>query len=234
MSKKSAERNFQFTGFSPGMLDFLVTLKENNSKTWYVEHKVDYQEQVLYPMQCFVAEVGQFMLEIDPDLEVTPAVNKTISRIYRDTRFSKDKSLYKDRVWVTFKRQMPDWCDTPVYYFEVGPDFYRYGMGYYSAAKGTMDSLREKITAKPEEFLQAIAFFHTPDNQFELEGEMYKRDLVPGQPDEIREWYQRKNFYLACNRPIEDRLFQRELLADVKAGFLMLKPLYQYLWKLQS
>jgi hypothetical protein len=54
-----------------------------------------------------------FMLSIDPYFDVHPAINRTISKIYRDTRFSNDKSPFKTTMWITFKRPEKNWKDAP-------------------------------------------------------------------------------------------------------------------------
>ena len=87
----TVEEDRKFNGFSPKTLKFLKGLEVNNNKTWFQKHRADYEEYVLQPLRDLVTYLGDFMLVIDPCFEITPAVNKTISRIYRDTRFSKDK-----------------------------------------------------------------------------------------------------------------------------------------------
>ncbi len=222
-----------FTGFSPETLGFMRTLKANNHKTWFEAHKQDYQDYLLQPLRALVTDMGEFMLSIDPYFEVAPAINKTISRIHRDTRFSKDKSPYKSTMWVTFKRSRKTWQDAPAYFFELSVDSYRYGMGFYSASKDVMDKLRARIDEKPAEFLQAISFY--PKQQvFTVAGEQYKRVLDPGRLSETQTWYQRKNLYLVCHRKTDDRLFSRELMEDLMGGFALIAPFYRYLWDIKS
>jgi len=121
-----------FQGFSPKTLTFLQEVHRNNSKTWFEQNRDTYVRYVLDPLQALVTDLSEGMLSIDPLLETRPAVNKTISRIHRDTRFSKDKSLYRDCMWITFKRPSKEWKDAPAFFFELKPDGYRFGMGYYS------------------------------------------------------------------------------------------------------
>lgn len=222
----------EFAGFTPETYDFLVNVREQNSKTWYEEHKSAYQQFVVKPMQGIVAELTETMLAIDPLFEVTPAVGKTISRIYRDTRFSHDKSLYRDNVWLTFKRPSKNWLEAPSFYFEIFPTFYRYGMGFYTATRQTMDRFREMLEEDPEHFLQVVAFY--PSGLFTLEGEAYKKLLKKNLPVGIQEWYQKKTFYLASNRLNDERLASSELLADLREGFQMLAPLYHFLWEAKT
>ncbi|MGE5633571.1 MAG: DUF2461 domain-containing protein [Caulobacteraceae bacterium] len=217
-----------FKGFSKEMLEFLISLKFNNSKGWFEEHREEYTRYVLEPFKSLVVELSSFMLELDPLLEVTPAVDKTISRIHRDIRFSKDKSPYRSNVWITFKRPQKDWKESPSWYFEITPDFYRYGMGFYTATKATMDRFRKRIDDRPEEFLEVISFYRK--GTFSLEGESYKKILDSSKPKEIQEWYQKKNFYLACNRKLDKLLFEDELPDVIREGFSELVPLYNYLW----
>ncbi|SHO44330.1 Conserved hypothetical protein [Anaerocolumna xylanovorans DSM 12503] len=91
------------------------------------------------------------MYGIDSEFELLPMVDKAISRIYRDTRFSKDKSLYKDRMWITFKKSGKDKCDYPAYFLEITPYVYRYGMVFFSATPKSMDAVRERMDKKSKE-----------------------------------------------------------------------------------
>jgi uncharacterized protein (TIGR02453 family) len=91
-----------FQGFSKESIEFLQQLQENNNKRWFSAHKTDYENHIFSPLKELATELGQLMLTIDSDIEITPMVNKTISRIYRDTRFTHDRSPYKTSHWITF------------------------------------------------------------------------------------------------------------------------------------
>ena len=222
----------KFNGFSPKTLKFLRGLNANNNKVWFQAHRADYQEYVLQPLRDLVTDLGDFMLDIDPYFEITPAVNKTISRIYRDTRFSKDKSPFRSTVWFTFKNQKKDWTTHVCgYFFELSIDSYRYGMGFYNAAPAIMSKFRELIDEKPKEFLKTVSFFYK-QKTFVLEGEKYKRIIDKTKPEKIQDWYQRRNMYLVCNRKIDDTLFSRKLVDDLANGFNMTAPFYHYLQKI--
>jgi uncharacterized protein (TIGR02453 family) len=222
-----------FNGFSTDTLKFLRSLKRHNNHEWFEAHRQDYQEYLLNPMRSLVAELGPFMLTIDQDFEITPAVNKAISRIFRDIRFSKDKSPFRARMWVTFKRRIKDWQDAPTYYFQITPDSYDYGMGFYQASSETMQRFRNVIDEHPKEFRKAISFF-SKQNVYTLEGETYKKIRDKSKPEDIQTWYQRKNFYLASNHKIDKRLFSRMLLNDLIRDFALLAPFYKFIWEVKS
>ena len=219
-----------FSGFSPESLGYFESLAANNNKVWFEGHRDDFDQYLMEPLKSLVSDLSGAMLAIDPELVVIPAVDKTISRIYRDTRFSRNKSPYKTCLWITFKRLSPDWKTAPCFFFEISADGYRYGMGFYSATKETMDSLRRFIEAKPAELRKIVAVFGKQDT-FTLEGDRYKRPLNPALPDDLQRWHGRKNIYFICQRPVDGRIFTRGIYDDLREGFGVLKPLYELLWR---
>ena len=80
-----------FNGFSSEALKFLLENRFNNSKEWYDSHKAIYKQYVYNPFVQLVEELAPTMLEIDSQIITVPS--KLISRVRRDTRFTKDKSL---------------------------------------------------------------------------------------------------------------------------------------------
>ena len=94
-----------------------------------------------------------------------------------------------------------------------------------------MARFRRKIDGAPQTFLKAVAFYESR-SPFLLEGEKYKRTLKPEHPAVIQDWYQRKSFYLTCQKPVDDGLFRPALVDDLWDGFTMLAPLYRYLWQI--
>ena len=117
MRKDMAKR--QFRGFTPEALQFLHDVKANNNKEWYEEHKPDYRGLLLHPFQDLVGDLSPLMSSVDPHIVTIPAVDKTISRIYRDTRFSTDKSRYRDAMWLAFKRSSKDGLKHPYFILKL-------------------------------------------------------------------------------------------------------------------
>ncbi len=214
-----------FTGFSAKSLAFLKGLEEHNDKLWFEAHRHEYEEHLLGPMRSLASDLGELMLSIDPLLEIRPAVNKTISRIYRDTRFSRSKLPFRTTMWITFKRPGDGWQDRPGYFFEIAPDSYRYGMGFYAASSSTMSALREMIYTHSKELKKAVSAL-SEQKDFVVEGQMYKRLRRKETSEEMPNWYQRKNIYVVCNRKADSRLFGAQVEMDLRSGFLSLASLY--------
>ena len=82
-----------FQGFTRGALTFLRQLKRNNRRQWFHENKAAYEEAVLVPMRLLVEEMDVRFASFAPEIGGDP--KRSIFRIYRDVRFSKDKSPYK-------------------------------------------------------------------------------------------------------------------------------------------
>lgn len=231
MGNESCEH---FNGFSSESIDFLRDLSQNNNKIWFEKNKDLYKKLLLVPMQNLVMDMNDFILSIDPLIDTTPSVGKTISRIYRDTRFSKDKSPYKDTLWITFKRPSKDWSSSvPAFFFEISPTSYRYGMGFFSAVPHTMELFRESIDNSPKEFKKAIAFY-AKQKVFVIEGDKYKKIIDKSKPEDILDWYQRKNLYLVCNKNIDDILLSNKLVDELKSNFGLVSDFYHYLCKTQK
>lgn len=220
----------KFNGFPPEALMFLRELRENNNRAWFEQHKAEYQKDLLLPLQALVTGLGPMMLSIDTELEVTPALNKTISRIYRDTRFSRDKSPYKTSHWITFKRVRQEWKDYPAFFFEISPDFYRYGMGFYSASRQTMDNFRSAVERNVQAF-NTMTLFNSTSKTFQIEGDQYKRPIKVDIPKELQDWYNRKSLYLVSNHPIDKFGIHKTLINDLQRDFQMVAPLYHFLCK---
>lgn len=223
----------RFIGFSPLAPGFFERLAVNNNKAWFEAHRDEYEELLLEPLKLLVCELADSMLALDPALITIPAVDKTISRIYRDTRFSHNKSPYKTCLWITFKRYSPDWKTAPCFFFEITADSYRYGMGLYSASRQTMDNLRRLIEVQPVAFRKAVACLGKQP-VFAVEGDCYKRPLNPALPDDLQSWHRRKNIYLACNREVGGQLFSAELCDELGKGFKQLQPLYELFWRVKG
>lgn len=89
-----------FTGFPQDALVFLSELAENNNKPWFEENKPRYKRNILEPAVAFVEAFGERMQALQPTISYDTRANGSgsLMRIYRDVRFSKDKSPYKTAI----------------------------------------------------------------------------------------------------------------------------------------
>ena len=212
--------------FSEESVAFLREVKSRNSKEWYEENKWLYKQYLLDPFQYIFELLSPVLLDIDPCIDVNSGIGGAISRIYRDTRFSKDKSYFRDRMWLTFKRDKKKWIDSPVYFFEIRPDSFYYGLGYYAATRATMDHVRDNMIRHKNSFLNATDGLLC---EFTLSGEMYKRPLHPAEMEDISTWFNRKSITVMKEFHDMSILFNSELAANIINSFVKLGPLYNFL-----
>jgi len=221
----------EFTYFTEEALKFLFENRMRNSKDWYESHKWEYKQLVYNPFAQLITYLAPKMTEIDSKIITNPT--KLISRVRRDTRFSKDKTLYRDNVWLVFLRDKSQMSTSPCFWFELGQKGTSYGVGYYGAATGSMVKMRELIINNHPLFLEALECYES-QNTFSIEGETYKRSKFPNKPENIRTWLDRKNTYFQCSHNDFSLAFSKELPDVLIEGFLLLKPIYDFLLFVES
>ncbi|PYG89092.1 uncharacterized protein (TIGR02453 family) [Ruminiclostridium sufflavum DSM 19573] len=220
-----------FSGFNSDVLKFLFENKMRNNKEWYDSHKDIYKEKVYNPFVQLITEVAPTIAEIDSQLITIPS--KILSRVRRDTRFTKDKTMYRDNVWFVFLRDKSAVSTSPCYWFELNQKGSSYGIGYYGAQTSSMSNMRDMITNSHPLFLKALKYYES-QKQFVLGGEMYKRSKFPSQPENLRAWLDRKNIYFECVQNDFELAFSKELPEVLIKGFKELKPIYDFLCMVEA
>ena len=206
-------------------LDFLFINKINNSREFYQQHKEEYRRLVVEPLARLVDILAPTVQSIDAQIECIPKIGKCISRIHRDTRFSYDKSLYRDTAWVSFMRQKKLYNGLPGFFFEISPRLVRWGMGYYCASKEAMESFRELVASQHKLFVRTVKMAN--DNpQLLLEGESYKRSKRPDLSPIQQLYINKKSVCFIRNEDIS--ILEREDLHELIINdFLALAPAYE-------
>ncbi|GHU87510.1 hypothetical protein FACS1894202_01930 [Clostridia bacterium] len=219
----------QFEGFTQSTIDFMWGLRFNNNKTWFEEHKNEYQRDLLKPMKALAQDV---FARLDGEC-AKRGLRLKVSRIYRDARRVRDGEPFRDHLWFSLEKPNDEyWANTPVFWFELDPEGWSYGLGYYQATAETMAKLRARIDRAPKAFEKFIAPLGK-QVEFSLEGDEYKRKKNAPTP-KTAVWYNKKTFSLIHNGKIEDVLFSRELIARVIGGLTFLMPFYDYFSTLPS
>jgi uncharacterized protein (TIGR02453 family) len=220
-----------FNGFSGEALKFLFENRMNDSKEWYDSHKNDYKKNVYNPFVDLINDLAPTMREIDQQLITIPS--KLISRVRRDTRFTKDKTMYRDNAWIVFLRDKSLMSTSPCFWFEINQKGSSYGVGYYVAETGSMANMREMIVNSHPLFVKALRYYES-QSQFQIGGDMYKRSKFPDQPEKLKTWLDRKNIYFESVQNNFKLAFSNELPEVLKKGFTELKPIYDFLCMVEA
>ena len=163
----------KFPGFPLEARKFLGALKRNNRREWFTARKPIFEDKVKGPMTELVLSLGEAMREFAPELNADP--KKAIYRIYRDVRFSQNKSPYKTWIAAVFgPRGLPKHVGAGTY-FHMSPDEILVGGGVYAPGPGELLAIRNHIAGHAGE-LRALLKERAFRRCFrEMTGETLKR-----------------------------------------------------------
>ena len=171
MSQSTVERK-SFPGFSPTALTFLADLRKHNNRRWFQARKHIYEQCVKAPMVEVILRIGEAFPRFAPEMVADPKIS--LYRIYRDTRFSPDKSPYKTHAAAVFPvRGLPK-NSGPGLYFHISPEEVLMGGGIYMPEPASLRAVRERIAASPREFISIVESPRFRKAFGELEGEQLK------------------------------------------------------------
>ena len=159
-----------FEGFSQEALDFLNDIRFNNNQTFYEANKARYERYVKQPMRELSDELAPVVQLIDPKLDTRPG--RTMSRIRRDTRYTKDKSPFRDHAWLGWRYPGEGRGEGFHMYWGFGPDWLGWGCGCYYPDKPLMDALRLHIRKEADDVRRCLRAL---DGRFEMYGEDAKQ-----------------------------------------------------------
>ena len=144
--RQESEDMMIFQGYDQQTVDFLWGIRFNNDRSWFQEHKEQYQTHLLAPTRALGEQLYDGLHAMLPH---EPLILK-VSRIYRDARRLHGQGPYKDHLWLCVRTGDQDWTGRPTFYFEIAPDYYSYGMGFWCAAPALMALYRQRIDADPK------------------------------------------------------------------------------------
>ena len=163
----------RFPGFSREAITFLRGLERNNKREWFQPRKHIYEEQIRTPLEVLVNAINSELAEFSPRY-VTP-VKKAVFRIYRDTRFSKDKRPYKTHIAATFYLQSLCKAAGPCFYFHFTPKELLIFAGVYMPERDELLKIRNLLAERHEEFRTVVRGRALRNAFGELQGEKLSR-----------------------------------------------------------
>ena len=142
--------------FTPELFTFLRQLKRNNNRDWFNKNKERYVEDVQQPALDFVASVAPGLRKISPNFVADPRpVGGSMFRIYRDTRFSKDKTPYKTHVGISFGHRTGKDVHSPGFYLHLEPGEVFLGAGIWHPDTKSATAIRQAIVDRPAAWKKA-------------------------------------------------------------------------------
>lgn len=135
-----------FAGFGPATLGFLAELRDNNNRDWFQANKSRYDDCVLEPALDFIVAVGDRLPTISKHLVAIPKRSGgSLMRVYRDTRFAKDKTPYKTNIGIQFRHEQAKDVHAPGLYFHLDNDECFLGVGMWHPDRDALAAIRGAI-----------------------------------------------------------------------------------------
>lgn len=214
-----------FQGYSDETFEFFMAIRFNNNADFFHSNRDWYLRGVREPSLALAEALAPTIEWLDDSLERRP--NRVVSRINRDIRFSRDKSPYRDYLWLGFRRPKEDRSTSAGLYFDLSDSGGSCGMGYYRGSRPLMNAWRRRILVEPDVLENLV---RPVLGEFKLYAESYRRMVIPEDvPELLRPLYPVKGFYF--ERELNDfSLLKSPALADeIARSFRVLAPLYRYL-----
>jgi len=217
----------RFPGFPPEAPQFFRALARHNNRDWFQPRKAVFEEQVKQPMRELVEALNGAMKSFAPEYATDP--DKAIYRIYRDTRFSKDKTPYKDHIAASFFRSGTGPHKYGGYYVHVSHKEVAVGGGVYMPEPGVLLEIRQHIAANHQKLRKILAAPAVRRLLGELQGDQLAR--VPKgflAADPAADLLRFKSLFLYAN--LEPELATTpQFFSEVVARFRAMKPLLDFL-----
>jgi uncharacterized protein (TIGR02453 family) len=217
-----------FDGFPRAGIDLMKRLKRNNNRPWFEKHKEEYEAVVKLPMQSLIAALQPHFEVFAPEFDIHP--KKSLFRIYRDVRFSKDKTPYKTHVAAHFVlRGKPKGVEGSGYYLHIEPGEVFLGGGIYMPDSDQLKKIRRAIAGQPDRFLSILEQKQFKKVFKRLQGETLQRVPQGYEADHpMAEWLKYKQFFVWVEWS-ETKSARQKFVTDVVEVFEAATPLVRFL-----
>ncbi|HEC29965.1 MAG TPA: DUF2461 domain-containing protein [Gammaproteobacteria bacterium] len=135
--------------FSQASFDFLSELAANNNRDWFNEHKQLYEDTIRTPALALITDMADELPLVSPHFLALPKkVGGSLMRVYRDTRFGKDKTPYKTNIGIQFRHEAGKDVHAPGFYLHIEPDGCFVGAGIWRPDSAALGKIRDAIVEK--------------------------------------------------------------------------------------
>jgi uncharacterized protein (TIGR02453 family) len=218
-----------FDGFSSSTLRFLRGVSKNNDKKWFDAHRSDYEQHWLEPAKAFVETVEPRLAKIAPGVHAEPRVNGSIFRINRDTRFSKDKTPYKDHLDFWFWEGDRKLASSGLF-LRITPKTWVIGAGTHAFDKAHLGAYGDAVADSKRGAALVRVAKQLARAGYEVKGEQYKKTPRGYEATSDRERFLRYGALWAAEEgKLPGSLGSKGFVADCEKRWKKLVPLHRWL-----
>jgi uncharacterized protein (TIGR02453 family) len=208
-------------------LKFLRSLKRNNNREWFQEHKGIYEQHLKRPMTELISALAKDFQEFAPEMIASPKVSAY--RIYRDTRFSSDKSPYKTHVAAVFPRTGLGKHEGAGFYLHIDPSELLIAGGLYMPLPEDLNAVRQAIAADFRTFSKIIGARDFRKLFGAVQGERLSRVPRAFPPDHPAAEYLKCKQYLAARTLPATDAVSPSFYSLVRDTFRTMTPFIRFL-----
>ncbi|MEZ4865745.1 MAG: DUF2461 domain-containing protein [Caldilineaceae bacterium] len=227
----------QFVGFPQDAITFFEEIAIFNEKTWFEENKARFQESVQQPAQAFVEALGERLITLAPGIQYSTSLNGSgsVMRIYRDVRFSKDKTPYKTNLGIAWWEGPGKKMEEPGYYFHLDRSGAWIAGGMYIFTKDALEVYRKAVDHKKQGQALVAALAHAKAAGLAISGSgEYTRVPTGYDKDHPRGDLLRQKGIVAVSPGIPVEVIASPALVDICFDYAKaMLPLHQWLVAMQ-
>lgn len=219
-----------FQGFPKDLLKFFEELSQNNDRTWFAANKQRYKDVVVYPMCDFISAIAPQLDAIAPFYVADPRpTGGSMFRIYRDVRFSKNKTPYKEHVACQFRHQAGKDAHAPGFYLHMEPGNIRFGGGVWTPPSPKLKLIRDYMDQNQDLWIET-----TQNPEFKAVFETFRGDSLIRPPKgyniehPLIEDLKKKSFFIMKQAP-DKNILSPKFAEEVADTFQSAVPFMRYL-----
>ena len=213
-----------FHGFPRELPDFLYSLQFTNTVEKLPENKLIYKQLITEPLFQFFNALVPAALSVSDTLITKPS--RCVSSMYTDMRFSRATPL-KEYMYIRFREPG---CERDILglYFDMGREYYSYGIRIYKQTSAGMERIRRGVIENTRAFAQALTGLNPLG--MTVKGDKYAKDRYPDIDNPaVKDLLNHRNFYITRDRPISEAVFNSEISNEISSAFMGMKDIYYLL-----
>lgn len=205
---------------NPNVFTFFNALKQNNERTWFETHKAEFK--------ALEAEVKAFASELENGLSASDSIEKTkLFRIYRDVRFSKDKTPYKTYFGMALHREKPALRGGYYLHLETGNSFI--GVGFWGPSKEDLFRIRQELAVDASELRELMEEPHLKSVWGPLQGDEVKTAPKGFSKEHADIDLIKKKQYVFIKKFSDQEVVSDTFLTTILDAFVNIRPFFDYM-----
>ena len=218
--------SYNFNGIKQSDIELLCLNRFNDSRSFYEQNKEQLKQGITMPMRKLVLDLSYLMSDIDDKIVTDPV--KCVARIYRDTRGRRSKIKYRENIWLFLRRSKYEYPAAPMFYFELHPDYFDYGLGFFPFRAAQIDVFHKFIIDNEKRWLKLVKECEKVGFTFNTYQE-YKKVRYPNASAKLQKYLQAKSINFSFSSNDMSYLENSNISTDLNNKFSAIRKMYDFM-----